>query len=254
MPKLFFVLVSAFFGWGNVCAESIPKTLLVGWDDYPPMQMMGQGKLRGIDVDIATEVLKGAGFLPKFVKLPWSRQLKQIENGTLDIALSASISEDRKRYAVWTEAYRLESVSLLKLVSTPGTPASLTSLLGGKALIGLIRGSEYGDEFETLQSDPRFQELFTATTSNQNSMDMLRAKRFPYVMENHVTFFYLAQSQSGERVIEALRISNKKVHLMLGMQTLKKYPEVVKALNASLKRLKDAKGIERIYAKYGLKP
>ena len=218
------------------------------------MQMLAGERVRGIDVEIATEVIQGAGYRPKFVRMPWARQLKLIESGGLDVAMGASMTDDRKSYAVWSAPYRMESTSLFKLTSTLSSPASLSELLGGKALIGVMRGSEFPGEFERLQTDARFQALLTTTTSNQNSLDMLRLRRFPYVIEDKVIFSYLAQSQKGEPVVEALQLAAGDVHFMLSKETLKKYPGVLEALNASLQRLKSSKGIERIYSNYGLKP
>lgn len=252
--KLLVLILFAVLSLNPVLAQSRVKMLEVGWDENPPMQMSSGERLRGIDVEIATEVIQGAGYRPKFVKLPWARQLKLIESGRLDVAMGASITEDRKPFAVWTAAYRIESTSLFKLESTPSSPSSLAELLGGRSLIGVMRGSEFPGEFERLQRDTRFQELLVTTTSNQNSLDMLRLRRFPYVIEDKVVFSYLAQSQRGEPVVEALQLAAGEVHFMLGNATLKKYPGVLEALNASLKRLKASKGIERIFAHYGLKP
>jgi polar amino acid transport system substrate-binding protein len=218
------------------------------------MQMMVDGAVRGIDVEILSAVMEGAGLRPVFVKIPWARQLKLLEQGELDIAMSASVSDDRKAYADWTQTYRSEKSGLMKLASNSAAPKSLTELLGSKAKVGLIRGSEFGGEMAKLQADPRFNDLIVSTTSNQNNLDMLRKGRFPYVLEDQTTFLYLAQSQPGERVVEVLRISSDDVRFMVSKGTLKKHPELLQALDASLKKLKASKGIERIFARYGLKP
>lgn len=254
MKQIFALFFALTLGVGQAFAKAEAKTLTIGWDDYPPMQMQEDGQLAGIDIEIVAAVVQGAGYRPEFIKLPWARQMSDLKSGLLDIAMSASVTKERQPFVAWTLPYRTEKTSLFKLASHPGNPASLEELLGGKALVGMMRGSDYSGAIGKLQVDPRFQKLIAPTSSNQNSLNMLRARRFPYVLEDEVTFLYMAQSQKGEPVVEALRLAESDVHFMLSKRTLEKYPGILAALDASLNRLKASGGIERVFSSYGLKP
>jgi polar amino acid transport system substrate-binding protein len=237
-----------------LAANAQTRELTVGWEDNPPLQMSVQGTQMGIDMDIARAMVEGAGLKIRFEKLPWARQLVLLQSGGLDIAMSASMTDDRKPYALWTTAYRSERTSLFALASKTIKVKNLSQLLGGPARIGIMRGSSFPGEFETLKDNSQFKALLYPTISNASSLAMLRAKRLDYVIEDQLTFSYLAQIEPGEKVAEASLLSSEDVYFMLSKKSLAKDPELLQKLNLVIDRMKKTGEIGRIFKRYNVKP
>jgi polar amino acid transport system substrate-binding protein len=229
-------------------------TLTVGWEDNPPIQMRTDGDRQGIDMDIVRAMTEHAGYQIRFVKLPWARQLIMLESGELDIAQSASVTEERRRYAVWTEPYRIEKVTLFALDKGPTSIKSLRDLLGKSVQIGYMRGSEFGGDFQALKDHPQLKTSLKALTSNQSALEMLRAGRLDYVIEEQLTFAYMAANQPGPTLAKLSNIDTGKISFMLSKKALERDPKLLDKLNSALQTLKKKRMVDAAFAKYGLKP
>ena len=227
------------------------KAISVGWDDYPPYQMGPEVRRPGIDLEVARGALQAAGYQVQFIKLPWARQLKMLESGALDIALSASVSAERAEYAAWTIPYRPESAALMALQSNTAQVAALKDLVGHKVRIGLIRDTTYPGEYENLLDDPRFRQLLEFTNINLQNLEKLRAGRIDYLIDDPATIHYLAQANAGAPVRVVLEIMNEGAHLMLSKRTLLREPRLLERLNTALAALKKSGALQKIFKSYG---
>ena len=92
-----------------------PKTLKSGWETAKPFQFKVFIYLKGFDIDTLQLVLRSMGCSVNFEELPWERHLKEVENGTVDIASGASKTPERSRWGHFTKAYSGEAVLLFTL-------------------------------------------------------------------------------------------------------------------------------------------
>ena len=226
-------------------------TVSVGWDDYPPYQMATTGAQQGIDMDIARALLERTGYQVNFIKLPWARQLLMLANGELAMSMSASKSEDRAVYAVWSNVYRSERAALIGLRNNPAKVDSLKQLLGQHVHIGLIRDSSYPGEYESLFPDPNFQQLLEFTTLNSQNLAKLRLGRIDYLIDDPVTIEYLARSVPGPEVRIVLDIQNEGSHFMMSKKFVANNNGFVDRLNKALDALNRDGTMKRIFSKYG---
>jgi polar amino acid transport system substrate-binding protein len=237
--------------WGGVTVHAAVRMVSVGWDDYPPYQMATAGEQQGIDMDIVRSALERAGYQVNFIKLPWARQLLMLKNGNLALSMSASKSEERARYAVWSNVYRSEGAALIGLQSNPATITSLKQLRGQNIKIGLIRDSSYPGEYESLLVDPQFRQLLEFTTINLQNLAKLRRGRINYLIDDPVTIQYQAKMNPGPDVRVMLEIANEGSHFMVSKNFVAGEPAFIGRLNDSLDTLKRDGTIKRIFSKYG---
>ena len=149
-----------------LASEALP-VLRVGWDEYAPYQTAPRhagGEPGGLDVERLRHWLKAAGQPPpRWLQMPFPRQLLALQTGELDAMLDASQVPEREPFAVWTQPYRAERVDLMALAShSLPPPTSLAALRGQRLRIALVRGSRYPGEFANLVDDPGFAALLVA--------------------------------------------------------------------------------------------
>ncbi|QLE83986.1 amino acid ABC transporter substrate-binding protein [Shewanella sp. Scap07] len=100
---------------------------------------------QGYDVDILAEVFAETGIEYKIVALPWRRCLKEVREGLIDAAMSASLNPQRQRDYVATQAYYALTPSYFYLQSDyPDSPdiSHLDQLLTLGHICG-IKGFNY---------------------------------------------------------------------------------------------------------------
>jgi len=237
-----------------VPASAQDRPLRVGWEEFPPIQISDTGDRPGIDIELVRLLLKDAGYAIQLRKMPWNRVLVQMEHGDLDIALAASVTDERRSYAEWTDSYRTERTVLWGLTGGAPKVDNLRSLLGTKVRIGYLRGSVFSGEFEELAKDRQFQSLLVPVNAMKPALAMLRAGRLEYILEDLSTFANLLARSPGAPVEQVATINLDKLHFMVSKKTIERDPEIVTRLNAALGRLKKARAIERVLMKYGVPP
>lgn len=249
MHKIFLLLASLVL---VLSARAEDQSLRVGWEDFPPIQISDRGERQGIDIEIARLLLKEAGYEIQLRKMPWSRVLLQIERGDLDIALAASITEERRAFADWTDSYRTERTVLWAKAGGARKVDNLRGLIGSGVRIGYLRGSTFPGEFEELAKDKQFQALLVPVNAMKPALAMLRAGRLEYILEDLSTFAYALATSPGISVDQVATINLDRLHFMVSKQTISRNPEILARLNAALLRLKNSRAIEKVLTKYGV--
>mgnify|MGYP003390328486 FL=1 len=83
------------------------KVIRVGTSaDYPPITTTAEGKVVGIDADLAAELGKRTGKDFQFKVLPWSSLIMALEQGDIDVIMSGmSITPERAEKVAFTTPY-----------------------------------------------------------------------------------------------------------------------------------------------------
>jgi polar amino acid transport system substrate-binding protein len=223
---------------GGSGASTLPASLRVGWDDYPPYQMGKPDQPEGLDIELGNAVLRQAGIRPQWQRMPWARQLLSLQDGSLDLMVSASTSKEREAYALWTQAYRPEDAALVALRAPARPPASLRDLLGKPLRIGMIRGTSYPGEFETLLREPAFQRQIKPVRHNEQGLRMLREGRLDFLIDDPVALQYLAQREGGAALQIVLWVYKGASRLMLSKRSEASHPGLLAALDQAIVQLR----------------
>lgn len=137
------------------------RTLVVGVTLRPVFVTMDQqGNLDGLDIALAKAIFAEAGLPIRFEVYPWKRIVYLLKSGDVDVALSASDSEQRREFAYFSsEAFRLGH-NLLFARKEDKTRFDLNEgLLQIKAMpvrLGVQRGVSYSYEYDTLLKSAEF--------------------------------------------------------------------------------------------------
>jgi polar amino acid transport system substrate-binding protein len=142
---------------GSAAAQQC--TLRVGYDSYGVYSYTdGAGRAGGIDNDVVRAFAEELGCAVSFEELPWQRILLAIEAGQLELTSSASLTEERQRFARFSVPYRQAEVAIyVRRGETGRFPLKgLQDIPETSMRLGIVTGYYYGQEFEALMKDDRF--------------------------------------------------------------------------------------------------
>lgn len=140
-------------------ASAQPCALRVGYDSYGVYSYTdGAGRAGGIDNDVVRTFAEEVGCAVSFEELPWQRILLAIEAGHLDLTSSASLTEERQRFARFSVPYRQADVAIYVRSGETERFAleGLQDIPETGMRLGVVTGYYYGQEFEALMKDERF--------------------------------------------------------------------------------------------------
>jgi polar amino acid transport system substrate-binding protein len=133
--------------------------LRAGYDSYGVYAYTdAEGRAGGIDVDTIQVFARELGCRVSFEEMPWTRVLLAIETGQLDLASSASMTEERLRYARFSIPYRQAEVAIYVRRGESGRFEldGLQDIPKAGLRLGIVTGYYYGDAFDTLMNDDKF--------------------------------------------------------------------------------------------------
>lgn len=133
-----------------VCATialASEKKLLVVAEEFAPFEFVQNGKVVGIDIDIAKHIFKKLGIEAEFKILPWKRAWKMAEDGSADLILTTSRKDKRKEFLYYPKE-NMWSSEFLFFVNTKKKKENFKSYEDAKGLkVGVILGNSYHDSF-----------------------------------------------------------------------------------------------------------
>ncbi len=137
----------------NLQASECQSIKVNGPSGWEPVSYRGaDGQLSGMAVEVANRVFSQLRVELKFgPKLPWKRQLYQLENGTIDLIIAAYFNDDRDKRFVYSEPYHIEKISIFVHRDRVFEFQNLDNLKGKIGLRPL--GGTYGNHFDKFAKD-----------------------------------------------------------------------------------------------------
>ncbi|UTW47935.1 ABC transporter substrate-binding protein [Bacterioplanoides sp. SCSIO 12839] len=149
---LFFTL----FLLGTANATSLTESLVIlrGDDNYPPDEMVVDGKLTGFHIELIEAVAKQTDIDVRFESVPWKRAQQMIKNGQGDAISYISKNNERSDYAIFLKRNLLSCTDHFLVYHPNHAPGfafqGQLSDLAGHA-IGVQHGYSYGQQFDDAQ-------------------------------------------------------------------------------------------------------
>ena len=142
-------------GWlsANSALAACPKSeIKLGWEEYKPYQYEEAGQVVGSDIDVFVAMMKHLNCAYKLEKSPWERTLMNVQNGEFAFAAGATITEERKKFAWFSEPYDVEKIFpyVLKKKSGQFKEKSIKAMIDKGYKFVVTSGATFGDEFDAL--------------------------------------------------------------------------------------------------------
>ena len=234
---------------------SYAKDLHVGWELWYPYQYRNsQQELLGLDFEIFNAILTKAGYTPEYTELPWKRHLHYIKTGEMDAAMGASVSEERKRYAIFTQPYRKETIKLFvrKGKANNINLNTLKDLADSNYMIGIESGYYYGDEYKALMTTTEFQEHIIEVVDIEENVTLLLKGHIDGFLVDPATIKSFANKyqMNGEFEQHTLNIYQSDIHIMFSKATVS--DDMVKAVDNAIGAMRKSGELDKIINKWSL--
>jgi ABC-type amino acid transport substrate-binding protein len=105
--------------------------------NYPPLVFKKDGKLVGIEIDLANQLGKDLNKRMEFVEMPWDTLIPALANGDIDIIMSGmSITDGRKKKIAFAEPYMQIGQMAITRITEIQKLGSVTALLNAPITVG----------------------------------------------------------------------------------------------------------------------
>jgi len=152
-------------------------SLVMGFDVWEPYQYIGLGRqVRGLDVEMVQVIAKRIGCVVTFKQDSWLNLLRQLREGDVDFVLGASITESRKQFAWFSDAYRQEIFQLYVRADDQHKyrQVSVADFVTDGNRVGVIGAYFYGEKLSSLMESERYRKQFVpAFMSEMNVVRLL---------------------------------------------------------------------------------
>lgn len=229
-------------------------SLRVAWEPYDPFTFVDRdGVLTGADIEVIKVVAEEIGCALSFRGMPWRRILLEIEKGAMDVASSASWTEERDRWAWFSAPYRRPEVALYVRKGEVRN-RHLTSLADIPRLgfrLGLIEGYFLGQDVESLIADPAFASFVEGAADYAINLTKLVHGRIDGFLVDDVHVLRAEAQALG--ILDAierhpLQVEGVNLHYMFSRQSVPR--DIVDAFDQALARMKADGRLERIFNRF----
>lgn len=134
------LLIAGCGGSGTISADRA-KTVKVGTaSNYPPIAFVEQGDLKGIEPDLARELVRETGMRVTVKPMQWEQLIPALQQGKIDVIMAGmSITPERARQVSFVEPYMQVGQMVLIREQDVARLAPLGALATPGRRIGVVR-------------------------------------------------------------------------------------------------------------------
>lgn len=232
MKKMFSLFCALFLSFNLFATEG--KSLKIAVDTtYPPMEFESiDGKIIGLDVDLAKAMAKVMGRTPEFIVMPWDGILAGLQSKRYDIIMSSmNVTDERKKQVDFVEYVQMGQVFVVKKsgkqVKSEKELAGLTvAVQADTTSFEAVEGfKKSGIAIKDIKAFKGATEAFQALKAGQAEVIVIdEAVGFYYAGLDAKTFVISGTAMKPEPIGIAVRKTDKALHAELtkALETIKK--------------------------------
>ncbi|PUE06762.1 glutamine ABC transporter substrate-binding protein [Limnohabitans sp. T6-5] len=202
--------------------------LRVGTDaTFPPMEFVDNGKRTGFDIELMEAIAKTMGKQIEWIDIDFKGLIPGLMSKRFDMAVSAIyITDERKKVVDFTEPYY--AGGLVAMVKDNNAAIKKLTDLDGKKVsvqVGTKSVSYLAEKFPKVQR--------VEVEKNQEMFNLVDIGRADAAVTGKPAAFQYVRTRGGLRVLDEQLTTEE-----YGMALRKDTPELTKAVNASIAKLK----------------
>lgn len=223
------ILISTLALLGLSAATSHAQEVLrVGTDaTFPPMEFVENDKRTGFDIDLMDAIGKAMNRRVEWVDIDFKGLIPGLVSKRFDVAVSAIyITDERRKVVDFTDSYY--AGGLVAMVKTGNTSIKTLNDLNGKKVsvqVGTKSVSYLGANFPKVQ--------LVEVEKNQEMFNLVDIGRADAAVTGKPAAFQYVRTRGGLQVLEQQLTTEE-----YGMALRKDTPELTKAMNAALAKLR----------------
>lgn len=213
---------------GAASAHAQDHVLRVGTDaTFPPMEFVENGKRTGFDIELVEALAKAMGKQVEWVDIDFKGLIPGLISKRFDMAVSAIyITDERKKVVDFTEPYY--AGGLVAMVKDGNTAIKKLADLDGKKVTVQVGTKSVGFLTEKF---PKVQRV--EVEKNQEMFNLVDIGRADAAVTGKPAAYQYVRTRPGLRVLEEQLTTEE-----YGMALRKDAPELTRAVNAAIAKLK----------------
>jgi polar amino acid transport system substrate-binding protein len=224
----FLLAALSALAFGAVPAHAQDNVLRVGTDaTFPPMEFVDNGNRTGFDIELTEALAKAMGKKVEWIDIDFKGLIPGLISRRFDMAVSAIyITDERKKVVDFTDAYY--AGGLVAMVKDNNTAIKKLADLNGKKVtvqVGTKSVSYLQQTYPTVQR--------VEVEKNQEMFNLVDIGRADAAVTGKPAAYQYVRTRPGLRVLEEQLTVEE-----YGMALRKDTPEMTKAVNAALAKLK----------------
>lgn len=222
------LLAAAALSLGAASVHAQDNVLRVGTDaTFPPMEYVDNGKRTGFDIELVEALAKAMGKQVEWVDIDFKGLIPGLISKRFDMAVSAIyITDERKKVVDFTDSYY--AGGLVAMVKDNNTSIKKLADLDGKKVSVQVGTKSVG---YLTEKHPKVQRI--EVEKNQEMFNLVDIGRADAAVTGKPAAFQYVRTRGGMRVLEEQLTTEE-----YGMAIRKDTPELTKAVNAALTKVK----------------
>ncbi len=227
--------------------NTVPSTLRIGTSaSYPPLTFKADGKLQGMEIDLAAALGQQLKVRTKLVELPWEELIPALNAGKIDVIMSGmSVTAARKRQVLFTEPWmRIGQMALIRSADLVQW-ARPEALFSKGARVGVKAGTT-GEAFAKAKLPDA--DIITFATIEQGT-DALADGKIDIFVHDAPTIWRLTANAATEKA-GLMGLYRPLTEEYLAWAVRRQDTALANALNGALDSLKKNGSLGRLMAKW----
>lgn len=232
-------------------ATTAPCVLRFALDTpFPPhILFAADGQPHGINVQMIQLLAAEVGCRVRFVRSPWARSLKLLQQGELDVISQLTYNPQRAESMAFIGPHLTERMWLIADPTKVPALQQLTDLTSWplNVQIAVLNGAYFGEALQLLRDDPLQRRRFYPMVSNQDKLALLESGRVQAVLEEELAWQFRIAGQPTP--FQPLLLVHA-APVYFGFSRKSVSPELLQQLTLAWQRLYHSGQLEQIRRKY----
>lgn len=226
---------------------------VLGFDAWEPYQYVDVGdRIAGLDIELVAAVVKEMGCELTYQQGTWVDLLLALKQGEVDILLGASKTEAREKFALFSDAYRMEEFSLYIRNGDDVRAGykTLSEFIQNGSKIGIVGDYFYGPDVSMLLDSAETSKYFVNAIMGELNVARLMDEDIDGYFEDSFVGASLLRRKALSNYIVAhdITIQTGNAYVMFSQMTVT--PELLSDFNTQLAKVKSNKTYQDILDKY----
>jgi polar amino acid transport system substrate-binding protein len=226
---------------------------ILGFDAWEPYQYVDVGeRVAGLDIELITAVIKNMGCQLTYQQGTWVDLLVALKQGEVDLLLGASKTEARERFALFSDAYRMEEFSLYirKGDKVRASYETISEFSQNDSRIGIVEDYVYGPDVSMLLDSPESSKYFVNAIIGEINVARLLDEDIDGYLEDSFVGSSLLRRKALSQYIIAHGVTIQTGNAYVMFSKLSVTPEQLINFNTQLGNVKNSNLYQDILDKY----
>jgi polar amino acid transport system substrate-binding protein len=239
------------------------KNLITGWFDMEPYYVMNKGEggmdhLTGLDAELVKAIMKASDYNAEYHFIQLGDQVNNLKAGYQHFAASATVTEERKNFVYFSEAYRKEENSfyvrkgdsIKYSFKTGDMKGFMEDMKKNNTKIAIIRGWIFASkEINDFIADPNNKKHFVETNNTYENIELLSKGAVDGFIDDRIlASTAIWRTKNSSKIEEVYLGIYTPIHFMFSKKLVS--PAVVEDINNGIKKIREDGTYSRIISEY----